>query len=237
MSDGEESTIRVNFGKPMPLFPLDSVSLLPQQVLPLHIFEPRYRQMMEHALDGAGQFAMAVFRGRAWKQEYHGRPPLMPAVCVGQIAQHEKLPDGRFNLLLQGVCRARIASELAPDESRLYRAATLEPVDATVHEDDELAEAREYLEEALAEGPLAQLAAARAVLEYVQNAEVPTSALLELVSFTMLSGKTLRYRLLAEGDIQRRADLIKSELETLASLIRRAAHQRPEEWPKGLSWN
>lgn len=237
MSDGEESTIRVNFGKPMPLFPLDSVSLLPQQVLPLHIFEPRYRQMMEHALDGAGQFAMAVFRGRAWKQEYHGRPPLMPAVCVGQIAQHEKLADGRFNLLLQGVCRARIASELAPDESRLYRAATLEPVDATVHEDDELAEAREYLEEALAEGPLAQLAAARAVLEYVQNAEVPTSALLELVSFTMLSGKTLRYRLLAEGDIQRRADLIKSELETLASLIRRAAHQRPEEWPKGLSWN
>lgn len=237
MSDGEESTIRVNFGKPMPLFPLDSVSLLPQQVLPLHIFEPRYRQMMEHALDGAGQFAMAVFRGRAWKQEYHGRPPLMPAVCVGQIAQHEKLPDGRFNLLLQGVCRARIASELAPDESRLYRAATLEPVDATVHEDDELAEAREYLEEALAEGPLAQLAAAKAVLEYVQNAEVPTSALLELVSFTMLSGKTLRYRLLAEGDIQRRADLIKSELETLASLIRRAAHQRPEEWPKGLSWN
>ncbi len=237
MSDGEESTIRVNFGKPMPLFPLDSVSLLPQQVLPLHIFEPRYRQMMEHALDGAGQFAMAVFRGRAWKQEYHGRPPLMPAVCVGQIAQHEKLADGRFNLLLQGVCRAKIAVELAPDESRLYRAATLEPVDATVHEDDELAEAREYLEEALADGPLAQLAAARAVLEYVQNAEVPTAALLELVSFTMLSGKTLRYRLLAEGDIQRRAGLIKTELETLAGLIRRAAHQRPEEWPKGLSWN
>lgn len=237
MSDGEEATIRVNFGKPMPLFPLDSVALLPQQVLPLHIFEPRYRQMMEHALDGSGQFAMAIFRGRAWKQEYHGRPPLMPAVCVGQIAQHEKLPDGRFNLLLQGVCRAKIAGELAPEESRLYRAATLEPVDATVHQDDELAEAREYLEEALADGPLAQLAAARAVLEYVQNAEVPTSALLELVSFTMLSGKTLRYRLLAEGDVQRRASLIKSELQTLAGLIRRAADQRPEDWPKGMSWN
>ncbi len=237
MSDGEESTIRVNFGKPMPLFPLDSVALLPQQVLPLHIFEPRYRQMMEHTLDSSGQFAMAIFRGRAWKQQYHGRPPLMRAVCVGQIAQHEKLSDGRFNLLLQGICRARITSEIPADESLLYRAAILEPIDARVHEDEELAEAREYLEETLSDGPLSQLAASRSVLEYIQNVEVPTSALLELVSFTMLTGKSLRYRLLAEGDIQRRATLIKSELESLAALIRRAADQHPEDWPKGASWN
>lgn len=237
MSESEESTIRVNFGKPMAIFPLDSVSLLPQQVLPLHIFEPRYRLMVEHALDGAGQFAMAVFKGGAWKQEYHGRPPVMPAVCIGQIAQHEKLPDGRFNVLLQGVCRARIVRELPPDEDRLYRAAYLEPVDAGPHEDEDLAESREYLEEALGQGPLSQLAAARTVLEYVQNESVPTSALLELVSFTMLAGKTLRYRLLAEGNIHRRAGIIKNELETLSSLLRRAADQHPEEWPKGMSWN
>lgn len=237
MSEGEDTTIRVNFGKPMPLFPLDSVSLLPQQVLPLHIFEPRYRQMMEHALDSSGQFAMAVFRGGAWKQQYHGRPPLMRAVCVGQIAEHEKLSDGRFNLLLQGVCRARINIEIPAEEDRLYRAAMLEPIDARVHEDEELAEAREYLEESLSDGPLSQLAAARSVLEYIQNVDVPTSALLELVSFTMLTGKSLRYRLLAEGDIQRRASLIKSELDSLAALLRRASQQHPENWPKGTSWN
>ncbi len=237
MSEGEDTTIRVNFGKPMPLFPLDTVSLLPQQVLPLHIFEPRYRQMMEHALDGSGQFAMAVFRGGAWKQQYHGRPPLMRAVCVGQIAEHEKLSDGRFNLLLQGVCRARINIEIPAEEDRLYRAAMLEPIDARVHEDEELAEAREYLEESLSDGPLSQLAAARSVLEYIQNVDVPTSALLELVSFTMLTGKSLRYRLLAEGDIQRRASLIKSELDSLAALLRRASQQHPENWPKGTSWN
>ena len=237
MSEAEESTVRVNFGKPMPLFPLDSVSLLPQQVLPLHIFEPRYRQMMEHTLDGPGQFAMAVFKGRAWKQQYHGRPPLMRAVCIGQVAQHEKLPDGRFNVLLQGVCRARITGEVPAEEERLYRAAILEPVDATSHADDELADAREFLEDTLTDGPLAQLAAARAVLEYVQNEEVPTSALLELVSFTMLSGKSLRYRLLAEGDIHRRAAIIRTELLSLGQLIQRAAAQKPEDWPKGLSWN
>lgn len=237
MSEGEESTVRVNFGKPMPLFPLDSVSLLPQQVLPLHIFEPRYRQMMEHAIDGSGQFAMAVFKGRAWKEQYHGRPPLMRAVCVGQIAQHEKLSDGRFNVLMQGVCRARITREFPGDDVRLYRVATLEPVDAVIHPDEDLADAREFLEEALTDGPLAQLAASRAVLEYVNNTDVPTSALLELVSFTMLSGKSLRYRLLAEGDVQRRAAIIRSELISLANLIRRGAAQHPEDWPKGLSWN
>lgn len=237
MSDAEESTVRVNFGKPMPLFPLEAVTLLPQQVLPLHIFEPRYRQMIEHALDGSGQFAMAVFKGRAWKQQYHGRPPLMRAVCIGQVAQHEKLPDGRFNVLLQGVCRARIASEIPPDEERLYRAATLEPIDAAPHDNEELADAREFLEQTLTEGPLAQLAASRAVLEYVQNEQIPTSALLELVSFTMLSGKSLRYRLLAEGDIQRRASIIRAELLSLGNLIQRAAAQKPEDWPKGLSWN
>jgi uncharacterized protein len=120
-------SVHVNFGKPIPLFPLDSVTLLPQQVLPLHIFEPRYRQMIEHALDGAGLVAMAIFEGADWKSEYHGRPPIKPIVCVGHIVQHEKTPDGRYNLLLQGVCRARILRELPPSEDRLYRAGYLEP--------------------------------------------------------------------------------------------------------------
>ena len=56
----DEVSIRVNFNKPIPLFPLDSVVLLPQQVMPLHIFEPRYRQMVDEALDSVGQIAMAV---------------------------------------------------------------------------------------------------------------------------------------------------------------------------------
>lgn len=237
MHEGEESTIRVNFGKPMPLFPLDSVSLLPQQILPMHIFEPRYRQMVERALDGSGQIAMAVFRGGAWKLQYHGRPALMGAVCVGQIAQHEKLSDGRFNLLLQGVCRGRILHELPAREGVLYREAQLTPIDVDLENEDALVESREFLEESLVEGPLSRFAAAKTILEYVQNEEVPTTALLELVTFTMLSGKGLRYRLLAEGDAQRRASIIQRELRSLESMLGRADRQRPDEWPKGMSWN
>ncbi len=253
----------------MPIFPLDHVTLLPQQVLPLHIFEARYRQMVEHALDGSGQIAMAVFDTEAWREQYHGRPPVRPAVCVGQIVQHEKLEDGRYNLLLQGVCRARILREEEPSEERLYRTATLEPVglddenDPTAMEESggvieedggmtpefepsehsrrpdpaELVAARRRIEEMLAEGELRELRVAEPVLEYVRNEEIPASALMELVSFTIITDMGVRYALLAEPSAFRRAKVIVGELSHIASLIRRAKAQRPQEWPKGCSWN
>ena len=258
----EDNSIQVNFGKPMPLFPLDSVTLLPQQLLPLHIFEDRYRQMVDQALDGAGQIAMAVFAGEQWKQNYHGRPPIRPAVCIGQIVQHERLSDGRYNVLVQGVCRARVLVELPMEEGRLYRTAMLEPVgldpttmvvsEVEVDEDEEetpdlglppppepepLVEVRQKICEMLEEGPLTQLVAAEPVLEFVRNEEVPTAPLLELVSFMLITDQGLRYKLLAEPSIQARAGLIVGELQHLSSLIRRAGDQRPQDWPKGMSWN
>jgi Lon protease-like protein len=234
----EDNSIQVHFGRPIPLFPLEQVTLLPQQVLPLHIFEPRYRQMVERALDGAGQIAMAVFEGEQWKQEYHGRPAVRPVVCVGQIVQHEKLPDGRYNLLVQGVCRARILRELAASTERLYREVMLEPLGLPDDEDEPLlAPVRQNLAELLSEGPLTHLAAAEPLLEHLRNDEIPTRALLELVSFTVVSDAEKRYRLLAEPDVSARAGVILGELSALSKLIARGLEQHPESWPKGCSWN
>lgn len=233
----EESTIQVNFGRAMPLFPLESVSLFPQQILPLHVFEPRYKQLVEHALDGAGQVAMAVFSGSRWKQEYHGRPPIRPVVCVGQIERHQKLPDGRYNLLLRGVCRARIVEEKPADGVRLYREAMLEPVGLPYGEDEKLYGLRERLSELLTQGPLTQLTLGGWIMERVQNEEIPATALLDLVSFALMSDNEVKYRLLAEEDAPARADLVEAELRSLARLVQRAAAQRPERWPKGCSWN
>jgi uncharacterized protein len=233
----EDNAIQVNFGKPMPIFPLDSVALMPQQVLPLHIFEPRYKQMVARALDSSGQFAMAVFSGANWKQNYHGRPSIRPAVCVGQIVQHETLPDGRYNLLLQGVCRARIMYESPPDAERLFREAMLEPIGEPEVDQETLIPARERIDELLAHSSLRQLRAAKPILEYVRNDQIPTTAILELVSFTMLNDSELRYRLLAEGDAAARAGIIFDELSELKRLIDRAEKQHPEQWPKGCSWN
>lgn len=233
----EENSIQVNFGKPMPLFPLDHVTLLPQQVLPLHVFEPRYRQMVEQALDGAGQIAMGIFEGRQWQQEYHGRPPIRPAVCIGQIVQHEKTLDGRYNVLLQGVCRARIVDELVPDGVRLYRSAVLEPVGVEEVDDASLASVRQHLDQVLSEGPLTQMAAAEPVLQYVRNDEIPTAAILEVVSFTLVTDNRTKYKLLAEGDAARRAAIIETAIDDLASLLRKAGHQRWDDLPKGCTWN
>lgn len=235
MSD-DQMTIQVNFARPIPIFPLDTVALMPQQIQPLHIFEPRYSQMVGRALDGSGQIALGVFEGSRWQSEYHGNPPVRPAVCVGQIIQHEALSDDRYNIVLQGVCRARILEEFMPDADRQYREALLEPV-GIEREGAELPEVRERLGEMLTEGPLTQLAASSWIVERVLNDEIPTTALLELVSFTVLSDRELRYQLLDEADPIARADLIEHELMHLQSLIERAAEQRPEEWPKGMSWN
>ncbi len=235
MSD--DIDVRVNFGRPMPLFPIDGLVMLPQQVVPLHVFEERYRQMMGHVLDGPGQIAMAVFRGSSWQSDYEGRPPLRPSVCVGQIVQHEKLDDGRYNVLLQGVCRARIVEEVPPTPTRLFREAMLEPVEREPADDVVLQHHREWLERELGEGELSRLRASEDLLEYVRNDDVPTTILFELLSFTLLTDQELRYGLLAEPDPLRRAELVRDDLDRFRRMIRLADRQGSDEWPKGVSWN
>ncbi len=236
MSD--ETSICVNFSRPMPVFPLDSVALLPQQAIPLHIFEPRYRQMIARVLDTTGQFALATFAGDRWKQEYHGRPPLRPAVCVAQIVQHERTDDGRFAIMVQGICRARIVEELPPEEGRLYRAARLEPVGLDDAADpEELDEVRSLLEELLSEGPLTRMAAAAPVLQFVRDPDVPAVAVLELAAVSLIHRQDLLYRLLQEAELGTRARLVLDELSQIESLIKRAEAQGTPNAPKGVSWN
>ena len=105
------------------LFPLPNLVLFPHVAQPLHIFEPRYRQLMADALADDRLIAMALLRP-GWEEEYHKDPPIHEMVCVGKIRQEETLEDGRFNLLLQGVSRARIIEEV--DSDKLYRMAQIE---------------------------------------------------------------------------------------------------------------
>ena len=121
-------TIRVNFGKPIPLFPLPDTVLLPHAILPLHIFEPRYRRMVGTCLDGPGQIAIGTFE-RAESSRTGGSIPVRLAVCIGQIIHHDALPDGCYNILLHGVCRAKIRQIIEPESDRPYRMAKLVPLE------------------------------------------------------------------------------------------------------------
>src|SRR5882724_907350 len=94
----------------VPLFPLPNVVLFPRAVLPLHIFEERYKAMTADVLDGDKQIAMALLRP-GWEKNYYGKPSIEPVVCVGTIVSHERLADGKYNFLLQGHSRALIEQE------------------------------------------------------------------------------------------------------------------------------
>jgi hypothetical protein len=108
----------------IPIFPLPSVVLFPEVTLPLHIFEPRYREMVGDALAGDRLIGMALLKS-GWEAEYEGRPPVYEIGCVGVISHHERLADGRYNIVLQGVDRVRITTET---EDRSYRRAFIEPL-------------------------------------------------------------------------------------------------------------
>src|SRR5688572_21127051 len=127
------------------LFPLPNVVLFPRAILPLHIFEERYKAMTADVLKGDRRIAMALLKP-GWEKSYYSRAAIDPVVCVGQILQHEKLPDGTYNFLLQGITRARVIEE-EPTGERMYRVARLEPLVETKAMEIDLLESRERLSE------------------------------------------------------------------------------------------
>lgn len=112
----------------LPIFPLQQVVLFPKVRCPLHIFEPRYRQMTEQALAGDARIGMVTVRpGHAGGMA--GDPPIFSVGCEGRIVESARLPDGRYDILLLGERRFRIADEPARPAGRLYRCARVDPLE------------------------------------------------------------------------------------------------------------
>jgi Lon protease-like protein len=108
----------------LPLFPLPNVVLFPNVFLPLHIFEPRYRAMIADALASDRLIGMVLLRP-GWERDYEGRPPVYATGCSGVITHAERLPDGRYNVVLRGLDCFRIVRE---NVELSYRRAIVEPV-------------------------------------------------------------------------------------------------------------
>jgi Lon protease-like protein len=115
----------------LPLFPLPNVVLFPDVFLPLHIFEPRYKQMVTRALEGDRIIGMTLLRP-GHETEYEGRPPVFALGCAGLITHVERQNDGRFNLILRGLEKFRIDVEEPPTDGVLYRIAHVTPFEETV---------------------------------------------------------------------------------------------------------
>jgi uncharacterized protein len=135
----------------IPIFPLPNVVLFPNVFLPLHIFEPRYRSMVADTLEEDRIIGMTLLRP-GWESDYDGRPPVYPIGCAGLITHAERLPDGRYNIVLQGLEKFRIIEEA---DNRSYRVAHVDSIAEAVPEadKDEMRSARRRLESLLVPQP------------------------------------------------------------------------------------
>ncbi len=106
---GKQNMILVTMN--VPIFPLPNVVLFPKTLLPLHIFEGRYRTMTREAIAGDGRIAIALLR-EGWERHYHRNPAVYDIACLGKIETYEELEGGRYNIVVVGVRRVRLIREV-----------------------------------------------------------------------------------------------------------------------------
>jgi Lon protease-like protein len=116
----------------IPIFPLSDVTLFPNSTQPFHIFEARYRAMVADALASDSIIGMVMLQP-GFQADYEGRPPVFAVGCAGVIIASEQLPDGRYNIVLQGLAKFRIRGE---DQTLQYRMAEIEEIPEAIDESD-----------------------------------------------------------------------------------------------------
>jgi Lon protease-like protein len=193
------------------LFPLPHLVLFPHVIQPLHVFEPRYRAMMEDALRGDKLLTLALLEP-GWENDYEGRPAIFPVACLGRITTWHRLPDGRFNLLLAGLRRVRILREL--NEPVPFRVAQCEVLEDQYG--DYTAEQTQHTRARLLEAFLRMLRRAgnddphlRATLDKCLS----LGALTDVVAYTLGLDLALKRQLLEETRVDRRAHLLLTLLQ------------------------
>ncbi|MDQ2642430.1 MAG: LON peptidase substrate-binding domain-containing protein [Myxococcota bacterium] len=110
----------------LPLFPLPGFTLFPGTRVPLHVFEPRYRQLVADVLDKDRLLALPQLKP-GYEPSYYGHPEVFAICGVGRIVEHVELPDGRYNVLVEGIGRVRLIEEASVPTA--YRSARFERLD------------------------------------------------------------------------------------------------------------
>lgn len=177
------------------MFPLPGTFLFPYQVLPLQVFEPRYLDLVRDLLDGPGRFVIATIP--SGEHETPDRVPrVLPVAGLGEIARHDKLPDGRYLIWVLGHARVRIAEVASPHRYRLVRCEPFVEVAAEPAEAQDLA--------------LRLQAATRARIQKRLRlpANMPPGVLTDLLAQAIDAPPDLLERVFAEPSIAARARLV-----------------------------
>ena len=193
------------------LFPLPNLVLFPGIVQPLRIFEPRYREMLQDAMD-ADCLITIVKLAADWHAKYHEQPEIEQVGCIGRVVAHAPDGGGESNILLRGLQRVRIVREL--DGVQKYRRAEVELLDdcydAGDAEDRRAAhlELRRRFRRLIPASPSAQQQ-----IDEMFNGDTPLGKLTDLIAVSANLGIEELQGLLAEANVESRARLLLQRLE------------------------
>jgi ATP-dependent Lon protease len=234
-SSGDNSTASATATGPVRLFPLPNLVMFPHVVQPLHIFEPRYCELLEDALAGNRQVAIVLLEP-GWERDYEGRPAVSPVACLGKVVAHERLPTGRHNILLRGLKRIAIRRELSA--SLPFRMAEVDVLDDFYLPTG--AERRSSMQRklvGLARRLLPDSTALHDQLDELLASQVSLGMLTDVFAFTLGFSSTVKQRLLAEWNVDRRAALLSEKLNALAQRLDAAHDSGVIEFPPRFSLN
>lgn len=194
----------------LPIFPLPDLTFFPHTLLPLHIFEARYRAMVMDCLARDKRMAIAGLKP-GYEADYDGKPAVYEVAGMGRIVQCERLATGRFNLILKGESRVRIERELPADT--LYRLVAATPL-AEVGADRPSVSVLVARVTARCLGILRAVKRPTAELE-ASLAEATPGALCDQIASAVVPEATVRQELLEELDIERRLARLAGTLDDL----------------------
>jgi uncharacterized protein len=196
----------------LPLFPLPNIVFFPHTRLPLHVYEPRYKQMVKDCLESDQRFGIVLLRP-GWEAEYYGTPAVFDWGTVGTIEQAVALEDGRYNIVVRGDARFRILDEV----SRVpYRTARVVAEPELGREPAEAYAQREWLAD-LSRQYLRYLPDQTAVPEIdTVNLDALTNALIMSLNLDVEE----KQKLLELSDVVARAEEIGNELSNRIESLR-----------------
>lgn len=227
----------IDFSRLIPIFPLPNAVLLPRAILPLHIFEPRYREMLADTLNDQALVAMAFLKPGYEERYYTHCAAIHEVVCVGRVVRHEMLEDGRYNLLLQGIVRAAVRSE---DHELSYRRGLMVPLPAGAMMDANAAEGvRSDLCRLLKTEPLRDVARTANWQGLIRSNDIPLSDIIDCLAAAVCGRAQRAAEFLLERDTVRRAEWLLDELREYAcriSTLNKAA-LAADAWPQQASLN
>jgi uncharacterized protein len=213
-SDNPLVEVPANFSR-LPIFPLSKVQLFPHAILPLHVFEPRYRELVRDAMNGERLIAIASLQP-GFEDDYHGRPPVRPIVGVGVVIAHEPLEEGRANILLRGLTRARIERELPAEEN--YRRVEARALVDEPRPGFDAAAARQTLS-LLANTLAASLPSGGDTLRELVRATSQPAALFDVLAAALVTDPDDRLALLEQVDPAVRAEKVSNEIATVLARL------------------